>query len=190
MSYPAYPPGPPGPPGYPPGYIPGLHLPGTLIPDPGVVARLQAQADIAQQATAQAAVAGRRQRIAGRWFTPEHEWVAINGEIATVGLTGYPAQKLGDIVYVSLPAIGDVVTAGGPCGQVESTKAVSDLYAPVNGEVTAVNGELDAEPGLINTEPYGAGWMYRVRLAVPGEAALPPNLLSPAEYEELTKGVC
>jgi glycine cleavage system H protein len=122
-------------------------------------------------------------------YTEEHEWVAIDGGTASVGITDYAAQSLGDVVYVSLPAVGAAVTAGEPCGEVESTKSVSDLYSPVDGEVTEVNEELDDDPGLVNAEPYGAGWMFRVRLSVgtDGESALPPGLLTPAEYEELTK---
>jgi glycine cleavage system H protein len=174
----------------PPGHIPGLHYPGTLVPNPAAAALAQTQAAVAQRAAAEAAQSARRQRMAGRWFTPEHGWMAINGEIATVGLTDYAARGLRDIVYVSLPVVGAALTAGDPCGQVESTKAISDLYAPVDGEVTDVNGKLATRPRLINTEPYGAGWMYRLRLvAGDGEAALQPNLLSPAEYEELTKSV-
>jgi glycine cleavage system H protein len=93
------------------------------------------------------------------------------------------------VVYVSLPAVGSAVSAGEPCGEVESTKSVSDLYSPVDGEVTEVNEELDDDPGLVNAEPYGAGWMFRVRVAAgsDGQAALPPGLLSATEYEELTK---
>ena len=122
-------------------------------------------------------------------YTEEHEWVAIDGDTASVGITDYAAQSLGDVVYVSLPAVGATVSAGEPCGEVESTKSVSDLYSPVDGEVTEVNEELDDDPGLVNAEPYGAGWMFRVRVtaATDGEAALPPGLLSAAEYEELTK---
>lgn len=121
-------------------------------------------------------------------YTEEHEWVAIDGDTASVGITDYAAQSLGDVVYVSLPAVGSTVSAGEPCGEVESTKSVSDLYSPVDGEVTDVNGELDDDPGLVNSDPYGAGWMFKVRLtAGTGEDALPPGLLSPAEYEELIK---
>ncbi|MBV9382799.1 MAG: glycine cleavage system protein GcvH [Streptosporangiaceae bacterium] len=122
-------------------------------------------------------------------YTEEHEWVAIEGDTASVGITDYAAQQLGDVVYVSLPAVGATVVAGEPCGEVESTKSVSDLYSPVDGEVTEVNEELDDDPGLVNAEPYGSGWMFRVRLAAGdgGEAAPPAGLLSPAEYEELTK---
>lgn len=122
-------------------------------------------------------------------YTEEHEWVSMEGETASVGITDYAAQALGDVVYVSLPAVGSEVTAGEPCGEVESTKSVSDLYSPVDGEVTEVNEELDDDPGLVNAEPYGAGWMFRVRVAAEagGEADLPPGLLTAAEYEELTK---
>jgi glycine cleavage system H protein len=122
-------------------------------------------------------------------YTEEHEWVAIDGDIASIGITDYAAQQLGDVVYVSLPAAGSAVTAGDPCGEVESTKSVSDLYSPVDGEVAEVNSELDDDPGLVNAEPYGAGWMFRVRLAkgTDGQPAVPSNLLSPGEYEELTQ---
>jgi len=122
-------------------------------------------------------------------YTQEHEWVSVDGDTASVGITDYAAQSLGDVVYVSLPEVGAAVTVGEPCGEVESTKSVSDLYSPVDGEVTEVNSDLDDDPGLVNAEPYGAGWMFRVKVATgaDGEAALPPDLLSPAEYEELTK---
>ncbi|HLI41623.1 MAG TPA: glycine cleavage system protein GcvH [Streptosporangiaceae bacterium] len=122
-------------------------------------------------------------------YTPEHEWVSVDGTVAVVGITEYAAQQLGDVVYVSLPEPGSTVTAGQPCGEVESVKSVSDLYSPVDGEVTEVNTELDDDPSLVNAEPYAAGWMFRVRLAAGagGEAALPPGLLSAAQYEELTR---
>src|SRR5579875_1434270 len=121
-------------------------------------------------------------------YTAEHEWVAIDGPSATIGITDYAARALGDVVYVSLPTEGAAVTAEDPCGEVESTKSVSDLYSPVDGEVTDVNSELDDDPGLVNSDPYGAGWMFKVRLAAGAEGdALPPGLLSPAEYEELIK---
>ena len=122
-------------------------------------------------------------------YTEEHEWVAIDDDTASVGITDYAAGQLGDVVYVSLPSVGAAVTAGDPCGEVESTKSVSDLYSPVDGEVVEINEELNDDPGLVNAEPYGAGWMFRVRVAVgsDGEAALPPGLLTPVEYEELTK---
>ena len=119
-------------------------------------------------------------------YTAEHEWVSIEGSSATIGITDFAAKALGDVVYVSLPAPGAAVTAEEPCGEVESTKSVSDLYSPVDGEVTEINGDLDDDPGLVNSDPYGAGWMFRVQLAGDSGEAL-PGLLSPAEYEELTK---
>lgn len=118
-------------------------------------------------------------------YTQEHEWVAVDGDVATVGITDYATQALGDVVYVSLPEVGASVTAGDPCGEVESTKSVSDLYSPVDGEVVEVNEELDDDPSLINAEPYGLGWMFRVRVA-DGQSA-GADLLSPAEYDDLTK---
>src|SRR4029077_8154128 len=121
-------------------------------------------------------------------YTAEHEWVSVEGTVASVGITDYAAQQLGDVVYVSLPQVGATVAAGEPCGEVESVKSVSDLYSPVDGEVTEVNAELEDDPSLVNAEPYTAGWLCRVRVARNGEdLALPADLLSAAEYEELTK---
>jgi glycine cleavage system H protein len=119
-------------------------------------------------------------------YTQEHEWVSIDGDVATVGITDYAANALGDVVFVSLPTVSSAVSAGDPCGEVESTKSVSDLYCPLDGEVTEVNEELNDDPGLVNAEPYGAGWMFRVRLAG-GAGSLPAGLLSAADYEDLTK---
>ena len=117
-------------------------------------------------------------------YTAEHEWVLINGDIASVGITDYAQRALGDVVYVSVPEPGSRVTAGDPCGEVESTKSVSDLYAPVDGEVTEVNAEVDEDPGLVNSDPYGAGWLMKVRLD--GDGSELPGLLSPEEYAALT----
>lgn len=119
-------------------------------------------------------------------YTAEHEWVALNGSTATVGITDFAAKALGDVVYVSLPAEGASVTAEDACGEVESTKSVSDLYSPVDGQVTEINSELDDDPGLVNSDPYGSGWMFKVQLSGSG-GQLPSGLLSSAEYEELTK---
>jgi glycine cleavage system H protein len=118
-------------------------------------------------------------------YTQEHEWVKIDGDTVEVGITDYATQALGDVVYVSLPEVGATVTAGEPCGEVESTKSVSDLYSPVDGEVSEVNEELQDDPGLINAEPYGVGWMFKVRSAQGPQAGA--GLLSPAEYDELTQ---
>ena len=117
-------------------------------------------------------------------YTAEHEWVAIEGAVASVGITDYAQQALGDVVYVSIPAAGSSVTAGEPCGEVESTKSVSDLYAPVDGEVIEANPEIDDDPGLVNTDPYGSGWLLKIRLSDDGE---PAGLLSAEEYTALTK---
>jgi len=99
-------------------------------------------------------------------YTPEHEWVRAGSDgVVRVGITAFAQDALGDIVFVSLPAVGDSVTAGDTCGEVESTKSVSDLYAPLSGEVVAVNEALDSAPELVNTDPYGQGWMYDVKLS-------------------------
>ena len=119
-------------------------------------------------------------------YTAEHEWTAIEGSTATVGITDHAQNALGDVVYVSFPGPGTKVTAGEPCGEVESTKSVSDLYSPVDGEVTEVNPEIDENPGLINSDPYGAGWLFKVALPA-SDGELPPGLLSAAEYEDLIR---
>lgn len=170
----------------PPGHIPGFHQPGTLnqMYGPAVLA---AQAEASRRAAAEAAIAARLQRMTGRWFAPEHTWVAVDGERATVGITDYATWMLMDILYVSLPEAGTIVTAGEVCGQVEAVQAVSGIYAPVDGTVTEINGRLDAEPDLVNDEPYGAGWMFRLAVGPYAEASLRPGLLSPGEYEEFTR---
>ena len=117
---------------------------------------------------------------AGLRYTPEHEWVRADGDTVRVGITSFAQEALGDVVYVSLPTVGDAVAAGDTCGEVESTKSVSDLYAPVSGEVTAVNAALDATPELVNSDPYGEGWMYELR---PSDAAAVDALLDPAAYQ-------
>ncbi|MFQ6172398.1 glycine cleavage system protein GcvH [Oryzobacter sp. R7] len=106
---------------------------------------------------------------AGLRYTAEHEWVRSEGDVVRIGITSFAQEALGDVVYVSLPAVGDAVTAGDTCGEVESTKSVSDLYAPVSGEVTAVNPALDTTPELVNSDPYGEGWMYELRPSDAGD---------------------
>ena len=99
-------------------------------------------------------------------YTAEHEWVGPESDgVVRIGITAYAQDALGDVVYVSLPAVGDTVDAGATCGEVESTKSVSDIYAPLAGEVVAVNEALDSSPELVNSDPYGQGWMYAVKLA-------------------------
>jgi glycine cleavage system H protein len=116
-------------------------------------------------------------------YTQEHEWVRSPGEndgSVRVGITHYAQDQLGDIVYVSLPAVGEDVTAGVACGELESTKSVSDVYAPVDGEVVAVNETLDATPELVNSDPYGGGWLYEL---APANADAVDGLLDAAAYQ-------
>jgi glycine cleavage system H protein len=102
-------------------------------------------------------------------YTAEHEWVRAGSDgVVRVGITAYAQDALGDVVYVSLPSVGDSLSAGDSCGEVESTKSVSDLYAPLSGEVVAVNEALDSAPELVNSDPYGQGWMYDVLLTDAG----------------------
>lgn len=120
---------------------------------------------------------------AGLRYSAEHEWVAPEGAGNTrIGISAVAADALGDIVYVDLPEVGTVLTAGETCGEVESTKSVSDLYAPVSGEVTEVNAAVADDPALINTDPYGEGWLFAVAVSSEGP------LLSAAEYAETNGG--
>ena len=113
-------------------------------------------------------------------YTREHEWIRTTGDMLRVGVTDYAQEALGDIVFVTLPEVGAEVTAGEPCGEVESTKSVSDIYAPVSGTIVARNEALDASPELVNSDPYGEGWMIDIRPADPGSAG---GLLDAAAYE-------
>ncbi|MDQ2850463.1 MAG: glycine cleavage system protein GcvH [Actinomycetota bacterium] len=108
-------------------------------------------------------------------YTEDHEWVREQGEVVRIGITAFAQEALGDVVYVSLPAVGDQVATGDSCGEVESTKSVSDLYAPLDGEVSAVNVQLDSTPELINSDPYGEGWMFELRLSDPTATAALKN---------------
>jgi glycine cleavage system H protein len=117
-------------------------------------------------------------------YTKDHEWVRVDGDVATIGITDYAAHQLGDIVFVELPDLGRAVTQFGAIGVVESVKAVSDLFAPIGGEVVETNVELSARPELVNGDPLGEGWMLRVRIA---DVAQLDALLDAAAYEELTK---
>ncbi|MEL5989723.1 glycine cleavage system protein GcvH [Microbacterium phosphatis] len=113
-------------------------------------------------------------------YTAEHEWIALDGDTATIGITDFAADQLGDVVYVDLPAVGATVTAGQVFGEIESTKSVSELYAPVDGEVTEVNTGIDADPALVNADAFSA-WLIRVRVTTP-----PEGLLDRAAYAALT----
>ncbi len=117
-------------------------------------------------------------------FTKEHEWVRVEGETATIGITEYAASQLGDIVFVELPERGSNVNQFAAVGVIESVKAVSDLFAPVGGEVMEANTELATRPELVNSDPYGAGWMVKVRLAEPAQLE---ELLDSDAYDELTR---
>src|ERR1700690_2225402 len=113
-------------------------------------------------------------------YTKEHEWLELKGDIATIGITDYAQHELGDVVFVELPAVGAKIVTGKTFGSVESVKAVSEIYAPASGEVGEANGELHNKPEAINTDPHGAGWLIRVKLANPAEAS---SLLDSAAYE-------
>ncbi len=115
-------------------------------------------------------------------YTKDHEWVRADGDLATVGVTAYAADQLGDIVFVELPDVGRSLDQFATFGVVESVKAVSDLFAPVSGEVVEANGALAASPELVNTSPYDGGWMIRVRIA---DAAQLEDLLEPDAYDAL-----
>ncbi|WP_156689965.1 glycine cleavage system protein GcvH [Mycobacterium sp. Marseille-P9652] len=118
------------------------------------------------------------------YYTAEHEWVSRSGDrVARVGITDFAQSALGDVVYVQLPEVGTALTAGESFGEVESTKSVSDLFAPVSGTVTAVNGELEGSPQLVNSDPYGAGWLVGVEVsdAADLESAI-SGLLDPEAY--------
>lgn len=115
-------------------------------------------------------------------YTAEHEWVRADGSTARVGITDYAQQALGDVVYVSLPEVGASVEKGAAVGEVESTKSVSDLYAPLSGTVTARNDALDEQPDLINSDPYGAGWILEIEVSDEAETA---DLLDAATYGTL-----
>ncbi len=102
-------------------------------------------------------------------YSPDHEWIRIDGEIGTIGITAFAAHELSDIVFVDLPAVGRTLTVGAAFGAIESVKTVSDLLAPVSGIVTEVNTSLPDNPELVTSDPYGDGWIVRIRLADPGE---------------------
>lgn len=121
-------------------------------------------------------------------YTSEHEWVRTPGDAegsVRVGITDFAQDALGDIVYVSLPQVGDAVTAGETCGELESTKSVSDIYAPVTGEVVAVNSSLDSTPELVNSDPYEAGWLFEVSV---GDASQVESLMDSAAYQASLAG--
>ncbi|ERK69627.1 glycine cleavage system protein GcvH [Leifsonia aquatica] len=113
-------------------------------------------------------------------YTAEHEWLLVEGDVATVGITAYAAEKLGDVVFVELPAVGSTVAAGRVVGEIESTKSVGELFAPVDGTVAAVNDAVVDAPELVNSDPFGEGWLVKVSFTEL------PTLLSYDEYTALT----
>jgi glycine cleavage system H protein len=114
-------------------------------------------------------------------YTKEHEWVSAVDLTFTMGITDYAQAALGDIVYVQLPKVGEAVVAGKVCGEVESTKSVSDIYAPVTGTIVAINDSLSNSPESINSDPYGGGWLAKIEVT-----AAPSDLLTASQYGELT----
>jgi glycine cleavage system H protein len=115
-------------------------------------------------------------------YSAEHEWVRVDGTQAVVGITDFAQDNLGDIVYVQLPEVGATLARNSACAEVESTKSVSDIYAPVSGNVVAVNDALGTKPELVNSDPYGDGWIFRVELAEPSEV---DELMDAAAYRAL-----
>lgn len=113
-------------------------------------------------------------------YTVEHEWADIDGDVAVIGITDYAAEKLGDVVFVDLPQVGAQVTAGQVCGEIESTKSVGELYSPVNGEVIAANQQVADSPELVNSDPFGEGWLIKVKFTGTG------SFIDRAEYTALT----
>jgi glycine cleavage system H protein len=117
-------------------------------------------------------------------YSKDHEWIRVEGNVGTIGITDHAQDSLGDVVYVELPKVGESFSAHESFGSVESVKAVSEIFTPVGGEVTEVNESLQDEPEKVNTDPYGEGWMIRIRMSNPGEV---DSLLNAAEYEDFTK---
>jgi glycine cleavage system H protein len=117
-------------------------------------------------------------------YSKDHEWVRVEGSVAVIGITDYAQDQLGDVVYVELPKVGDEFAAHEAFGSVESVKAVSEIFTPVSGEVVGVNESLQDAPEKVNEDPYGEGWMIKIRMRSPGEV---DSLLTAAEYEDFTK---
>ena len=120
------------------------------------------------------------------YFTPDHEWVTVDGTSGTVGVTDYAQGQLGDVVFVEVPAAGSSVTKGAAAAVVESVKAASDVYSPVSGTVTAANADLEAEPALVNTDPEGRGWLFKLTLTAPDELT---GLMDEAAYKTFVAGL-
>jgi glycine cleavage system H protein len=113
-------------------------------------------------------------------YSKEHEWVSVEGDVATVGITSYAADALGDVVYLDLPSVGASTVYLKICGEIESTKSVSELYSPIDGEVVEVNDAVSANPEMVNSDPHGEGWLFKVKFT-----ELPAELMSASDYQEM-----
>ncbi len=119
-------------------------------------------------------------------FSKEHEWVKMDGDVATIGVTEYAQEQLGDVVFVELPGVGNTVSQGDESGVIESVKAASDVYAPLDGEVVEVNGKLEDEPGLVNSDPQGDGWFMKLKLSDKSQL---DGLMDEAAYKDFVDSV-
>ena len=113
-------------------------------------------------------------------YSKEHEWVSVEGDVATVGITSYAADALGDVVYLDLPSVGASTVYLKICGEIESTKSVSELYSPIDGEVVEVNEAVSANPEMVNSDPHGEGWLFKVKFT-----ELPAELMNASDYQEM-----
>ena len=118
-------------------------------------------------------------------YSQEHEWISVEGDVGTIGITQYAQEQLGDVVFVDVPKAGRKVAKGEACAVVESVKTASDIYAPVSGEITAINEAVTKDPGLVNSAPHTDGWFFQIKLAAPAEAL---QLLSPSDYTKQIGG--
>lgn len=117
-------------------------------------------------------------------YTDQHEWIRIDGDVGTVGITEYAAHQLGDVVFTELPPLGKILAQGAEAAVVESVKAASEVYAPVSGEVIEINKALGTQPDLVNADPIGAGWFFKIKLSNPAELS---DLMEESTYQSLTK---
>lgn len=119
-------------------------------------------------------------------FTKDHEWVRVEGEIATIGISDYAQSELGDVVYVELPNVDETVEKGDAISNIESVKAVSDIYSPLSGEIAEVNESLEDTPENVNKDPYGTGWVFKIKMSDPGQL---DELMNADQYDEYLKGI-
>jgi glycine cleavage system H protein len=119
-------------------------------------------------------------------FTKDHEWVRVEGEIATIGISDYAQKELGDVVYVELPPVGETMEKGDVCSNIESVKAVSDIYCPVTGEIVEANTALEDAPEIVNKDPYGDGWIFKVKM---DDSSQLDELMNSDRYDEYLEGI-